>query len=133
MTKRCIKMLAKSNSAIESAFPWYDMNREMRWYQMAGNASMDRYLSCCVFCHAKKGLARSGKAFLLPFLYAKVRIHTCSKAAVFRSFCGVFLHEVRIIFFESFIKSHDIVYRDKVNTKRNLGSRWHKPPHLFSE
>ena len=49
MTKRCIKMLAKSNSAIESAFPWYDMNREMRWCQMAGNASMDRYLSCCVF------------------------------------------------------------------------------------
>ena len=88
---------------------------------------MLRLLAC------KKGFARSGKAFLLSFLYAQVRIHTFGEAAVFSGFCCVFLHEVRIVFFESFVKSHDIVCRDNINIKRNLGSRWHKPPHLFSE
>ena len=59
---------------------------------------MLRLLTC------KKGFVRSGKAFLLSFLYTKVRIHTCSEVAFFRSFCCVFLHEVRIVFFESFVK-----------------------------
>ena len=73
---------------------------------------MLRLLAC------KKGFARSGKAFLLSFLYAKVRIHTFGEAAVFSGFCCVFLHEVRIVFFESFVKSHDIVCRDKINNPR---------------
>ena len=61
---------------------------------------MLRLLAC------KKGFARSGKAFLLSFLYTKVRIHTFGEATVFSGFCCVFLHEVRIVFFESFVKFH---------------------------